>query len=82
MFLEMEFLNFLPASHDSGSSPESNIPPHPIEILVVDNTNIVRLTRESSELIALKVVVVVSHCIGEATNDGLYSLAVWIWNSR
>ena len=37
---------------------------------MVDDTNVVGLTRESGELIALKVVVVVGHCIGEATDDG------------
>ena len=31
----------------------------------------VGVTRESGELVALAVVVVVGHCIGEASNDGL-----------
>ena len=36
-----------------------------------DDTDIVGLTRESGELVASKVVVVVGHCIGEATDDSL-----------
>ena len=38
---------------------------------MVDKTDVVGLTRESGELVASKVVVVVDHCIGEATDDGL-----------
>jgi hypothetical protein len=38
---------------------------------VVDKTDIVGLTRESNELVASKVVVVVDHCISKATDDGL-----------
>ena len=38
---------------------------------MVDETDVVGLVRESDELVASKVVVVVDHCIGEATGDGL-----------
>ena len=38
---------------------------------MVDKTDVVGLTRESDELVALRVVVAVDHCIGEATDDGL-----------
>ena len=38
---------------------------------MVYDTDVVGLTRESGELAASKVVVVVGHCIGEATDDGL-----------
>lgn len=65
----MKILDFLPPCHDSRSSAESDIPPHCIEIPVVDDTDIVGLTRESGELVASKVVVVVGHCVGEATDD-------------
>lgn len=37
---------------------------------MVDDTDVVGLIRESSELIALKVMVMVGHCVGEATDDG------------
>ena len=38
---------------------------------MVDKTDVVGLTRESGELVASTVVVVIDHCIGEATDDGL-----------
>ena len=38
---------------------------------MVDRTDVVGLIRESDELVSSKVVVVVDHCIGEATDDGL-----------
>lgn len=38
---------------------------------MVDKTDVVGFTRESDELVASRVVVVVDHCIGEATDDGL-----------
>jgi hypothetical protein len=38
---------------------------------MIDDTNVVGLTRERGKLVALRVVVVVGHCIGEAANDGL-----------
>ena len=38
---------------------------------MVDDTDIPGLTRESGQLVALTIVVVVSHCIGKATDDGL-----------
>lgn len=37
---------------------------------MVDNTDEVGFTRKSGELVASKVVVVVGHGIGEATNNG------------
>ena len=67
----MQLFNFLPASHHSSASPELYFLPHRIKIPVVDNTDMVGVTRESGELVALPVVVVVGHCIGEASNDGL-----------
>ena len=38
---------------------------------MVNNTNIPGLTRESGELVALKVVVMVGHGISETTDNGL-----------
>jgi hypothetical protein len=36
---------------------------------MIDETDVVSMIRESGKLVALKVVVVVNHCIGEATDD-------------
>lgn len=38
---------------------------------MVEDTDVVGLTREGGELVALKVVVVVGQCVSEATDDGL-----------
>jgi hypothetical protein len=71
MLLEMQVLDFLPASHDSCSSPKPNIPPHRIKIPVVYNADVICLTRECGELVSLEVVIVVGHCVREATDDRL-----------
>jgi len=48
----MQVLDFLPAGHDSCSSSESHVPPHLVEVLVVDDADVVGLAREGGELVA------------------------------
>lgn len=36
VFLEMEFFDFLPAGHHAGSAADVDVPPHAVEVLVVD----------------------------------------------
>lgn len=38
---------------------------------MVDDADVAGMSRESGEFVALPVVVVVGHCIGEATDNGL-----------
>lgn len=71
MLLKMQFLDFLPACHDSSSSAKLDVPPHCIKVLVIDGTNVVGLICERGELVALGVVVVIRHCISKAMDDSL-----------
>lgn len=66
----MLLFDFLPTRHDSGTSPNLDVAPHRFQILVVDTSDILCMTGECKEIVALEFVVVVSHCICEATDDG------------
>ena len=71
MLLKVKLLDLLPASHDSSSSTEFNIPPHVIKIAVVNDANIFGAICECGELVALRIVVMVDHCIGKPTYNRL-----------
>lgn len=73
----MQIFDFLPPCHDASSSSKSNIPPHRIEIPVVDDTDVVGLIRKSGELVAFEVMVVVCHCISEAAHNGFSDVLDW-----
>jgi hypothetical protein len=66
----MELFDFLPAGHDAGSSSEADTLPHGVEVAVVDNTDVVCFVGEGGHLVAFEVVVMVSHGVGEAADDG------------
>lgn len=70
MFLEVKLFDLLPAGHDASASPQSDILPHGIEIPVVDDADVFGVICECGELIALGIMVVIGHCIGEPTDDG------------
>ena len=71
MLLKVKLLDLLPASHDSSSSTESNIPPHVIKIAVVNDANVFGVICECGELVALRIVVVVDHGIRKPTDNRL-----------
>ena len=70
MLLEMEILDLLPSSHHSGSSTDSDILPHCVEVLVVDDANVLSLISKGGKIVTSEVMIVVGHCVGKATDDG------------
>jgi hypothetical protein len=50
---------------------------------VVDDADIVCLVGEGGELVALEIVVVIGHCVGEAADDGfgdVYGTRKLVWD--
>jgi len=76
MLLEMKIFDFLPAGHHSGASADSDVSPHGVEVAVVDDADVFGFVRECGELIALEVVVVVSHCVRKTTDDGFGNICI------
>lgn len=66
----MELLDFLPSSHNSGSSTDSDVLPHCVEVLVIDDADVLGLIGKGGEIVASEVVVVVGHRVGKAADDG------------
>ena len=70
MFLEMKFLDLLPAGHDASAAADADVTPHLVEITVVDCADVFGLARERGEIVAAELMIVVGHGIGEAANNG------------
>lgn len=69
VFLEVQFLHFLPAGHDTGAAADADVAPHVVEVGVVDGADVGGGAAEGGEVVAFKLVVVVGHCVGEAADD-------------
>ena len=69
MFLEVEFLDFLPARHHSGAAADADVAPHAVEVLVVDCADVLGVGGEGGEVVAGEGVIMVGHCVGEAADD-------------
>lgn len=70
MFLEVEIFDFLPAGHDAGSAAETDVVPLGVDVAVVDGADVLCLRCKSRHFVAAAVVIVIRHCVGEATDDG------------
>lgn len=66
----MEVFNFLPSRHDARATADADVSPHCIEVAVVNGANVVGLIGEGCKLVALEVVVMVGHRVGEAADYG------------
>ena len=66
----MVLFDLLPACHYACATSYLDIPPHPVEILVVDYADVACVGGEDGEIVAAEGVFVIRHCIAEASDNG------------
>lgn len=76
VFLEVALLDFLPAGHDASASAYGDSVPRFVEIGVSYRADKSGVTREGDEIVAIKFVIVVCHCVDEATDDSFCDIYV------
>lgn len=71
VFLEMKFLDFLPASHNTSATTELDFAsPDGVEVLVVDCADKLGVTRERRKVVAAVLVVVIGHSVCKPADNG------------
>lgn len=70
VLFEMACLDFLPACHDAGASADGDSVPGGVEVGVGDCAGELGMGGEGDEIVAIKYVIVVCHCVNEAADDG------------
>lgn len=69
MLLEVPFLDFLPAGHNSRLTLDLDSLPQSIEILVIDGADVLGVAGESYKIVARGLVIVVGHRICKSSDD-------------
>lgn len=70
----MALLDFLPAGHDASTSADGDSVPRFVEIGVGDCADESGMAGKGDEIVAIEFVIVVCHCVDEATDDGFCNI--------